>query len=87
VVADRSMEPSLVEGQGLITTPYGRAKPGQVRCVEHPQRPGFWLVKRVAAVHGDRMDVVSDNPAGATFADVMAEGSYRVLIAIPKRFM
>ena len=55
------MEPSLVEGQGLITTPYGRAKPGQVRCV-------------VTA-------------AGATFADVMAEGSYRVLIAIPKRFM
>lgn len=44
-------------------------------------------MKRVAAVHGDRMDVVSDNPAGATFADVMAEGSYRVLIAIPKRFM
>ncbi len=81
------MEPALVEGQGLIASGFGRAKAGQVRCFEHPQRPGFWLVKRVSEVHGDRMDVVSDNPAGTDFADVAVAGSYRVLLAIPRRFM
>lgn len=87
MVADRSMEPTLVEGQGLLTTPYGLAKPGQLRCFEHPQTPGFWLVKRVARVHGGRMDVVSDNPRGTDFADIPVAGSYRVVLAVPKRFM
>ncbi len=87
MVADRSMEPTLVEGQGLIASGYGRAKPGQLRCVEHPRRPGFWLVKRVAHVHADRMDLVSDNPRGTDFTGVPVAGSYRVLLAIPKRFM
>ena len=81
------MEPTLVEGQGLLATPYGRPKPGQVRCFEHPDRPGFWLVKRVVEVHGGAMDTVSDNPAGADFAAVPVAGSYRVLLAIPKRLM
>ena len=87
MVADRSMEPTLVEGQGLITSGYGRAKPGQLRCFEHPQRPGFWLVKRVARVRGPVMDVASDNPRGTDFTDVAIAGSYRVLLAIPTRFM
>ena len=41
------MEPTLVAGQGLIAVRSGRAAVGQLRCVEHPDRPGFWLVKRV----------------------------------------
>ncbi|MCU0277328.1 MAG: hypothetical protein MUE31_00395 [Candidatus Nanopelagicales bacterium] len=87
VVADRSMEPTLVEGQGLITTGYGRPKPGQLRCFEHPERPGFWVVKRVQQVHQNRMDLTSDNPVGTRFRDVPVENSYRVLLAIPRRFM
>jgi hypothetical protein len=81
------MEPTLVEGQGLLATPYGRPKAGQVRCFEHPDRPGFWLVKRVARVRGGAMDATSDNPAGADFAAIPVAGSYRVLLAIPKRLM
>lgn len=90
VVSDRSMEPTLVEGQGLLTTPYGLAKPGQVRCFEHPERSGFWLVKRVATVDGSIMTVRSDNPIGVdsrTFGPVAVDGSYRVLLAIPRRLM
>ena len=45
VVADASMEPTLVAGQGLLATGYGTVRVGQVRCMQHPQRPGFWLVK------------------------------------------
>jgi hypothetical protein len=92
VVADRSMEPTLVDGQGLLAVAWTRARPGQLRCLEHPSRPGFWLVKRVAAVDGDTMTVLSDN-RDATLADsrsfgaVPVAGSYRVVVRIPRRLM
>lgn len=85
------MEPTLVAGQGLLATAFGRPKSGQLRCFEHPRRPGFWLVKRVVAVNPDgTMTVASDNPAGidsGTLGAVAVRGSYRVLLAVPLRFM
>lgn len=86
VVSDTSMEPTLVAGQGLLGTRYGRPKPGQIRCFEHPQRPGFWLVKRVQEVTGATMRVSADNPRGTDsrhFGDVPVAGSYRVLLTVP----
>jgi len=93
VVADRSMEPTLVDGQGLIALRTRRAAVGQLRCVEHPGRGGFWLIKRVGEVHLDgTMSVVSDNRSMATvdsrsFGPVAVEGSYRVIARIPRRWM
>lgn len=85
------MEPTLVHGQGLLATPYGRPQAGQIRCFEHPDRPRFWLVKRVGQVHADStMSVTSDNPLGtdsSDFGPVPTVGSYRVLVAVPRRFM
>jgi hypothetical protein len=93
VVSDRSMEPTLVDGQGLVALPTASARVGQLRCFEHPDRPGFWLVKRVSDVHPDgTMSVLSDN-RGATLADsrsfgpVAVAGSYRVLVRFPRRLM
>ena len=87
------MEPALVDGQGLLAVEALRAEVGQLRCLEHPQRPGFWLVKRVAELHGDEtMTVLSDN-RDATVADsrsfgpVAIEGTYRVIVRIPRRWM
>lgn len=87
------MEPTLVDGQGLVAVPTRRAAPGQLRCVEHPRRPGFWLVKRVSEVHPDgTMSVLSDS-AEATMADsrsfgpVPIAGSYRVVLRVPRRLM
>jgi hypothetical protein len=93
LVADRSMEPTLVDGQGLVAVPSGSAAVGQLRCVEHPQRPGFWLVKRVSEVHEDgTMSVLSDNRDATTadsrsFGPVPIAGSYRVVLRIPRRLM
>lgn len=87
------MEPTLVAGQGLFTTSVGRARPGQIRVFEHPTRPGFWLVKRVGAVDGESMIVVSDNPEAegavdsSSFGPVDTAGSYRVVWAVPLRWM
>ncbi len=80
------MQPTLLPGQGLLATGYGPPKPGQIRCFEHPQRPGFWLIKRVRQVHGTTMTVSADNPDGTDsrhFGDVPVAGSYRVLISVP----
>lgn len=88
VVVDRSMEPTLKAGQGLIALRGGRLRVGQLRVVEHPFRPGFWLVKRTTEVLEDgRIRVSSDNPNAEggdsrDFGAVSGEGTYRVLAVI-----
>ncbi len=86
------MEPTLTAGQGLVGIRSRRADVGRIHCVEHPMRPGFWLVKRVATVDGDTMSVRSDNLAVDTvdsrrFGAVAVDGSFRVVIRIPSRWM
>lgn len=88
------MEPSLVDGDGLIAIRWPRVRAGQRRLFEHPQRPGFWMVKRVESVdrapQGRRMTVLSDNRT-ATLADsrsfgaVPIAGSYLVVLRVPRR--
>ena len=87
------MEPTLVDGQGLIAVPTRTAEVGELRCLQHPDQTGFWLVKRVAEVHADgTMSVLSDN-RDATLADsrsfgpVPVAGSYRVVLRVPRRWM
>ena len=87
------MEPALVDGQGLIAVRSDRARPGQIRCLEHPQRADFWLVKRVDQVLDDgSMTVLSDNREvtradSRSFGPVPVAGSYRVVARIPRRWM
>ena len=87
------MEPTLVDGQGLLGVPTRSAKVGQLRCLVHPGRPDFWLVKRVAEVHVDgTMSVLYDNREVTTadsrsFGPVPIVGSYRVVVRIPHRLM
>jgi len=87
------MEPTLVAGQGLVAIATRRVTVGQLRCVEHPERQGFWLVKRVSAVHDDgSMSVLSDNPTSTradsrSFGPVPVVGSYRVIVRVPRRLM
>ena len=92
VVADRSMEPTLVDGQGLIGVASRRARVGQLRAFEHPDRAGFWMVKRVTALDGASMIAESDNRDLPTvdsnsFGPVDVAGSYRIVIRIPRRWM
>jgi hypothetical protein len=82
------MRPALREGQGLLSVRSRRAKVGQLRVLEHPLRPGFWLVKRVSEVlPGERMRVLSDDPSATDadsrdFGSVPVAGSYRVLVVL-----
>lgn len=52
-IADHSMEPTLRPGDWVIAWQRpGRVRVGDVVVVEHPHRPGFEMVKRIAAVAG-----------------------------------
>lgn len=78
------MEPTLSANEGLIGVAWSRVRPGELRVFEHPERPNFWLVKRVASVDDDRMVVTSDNTAVQTvdsrsFGPIATRGSYRVV--------
>jgi phage repressor protein C with HTH and peptisase S24 domain len=88
VVAEDSMMPTLRAGDGLIAVRSRRVRRGQVRCIEHPERPGFWLVKRVGDIRGDTFEALSDNRTDRTvdsrrFGFVPVEGSYRMIVRVP----
>lgn len=86
------MLPTLRPGDGLIAVRWRRVRTGQIRCFEHPQRPGFWLVKRVAAIDRGRFEACSDNPhVGAVdsrhFGSVSGAASYRLVLTVPRRLL
>lgn len=65
-VQGRSMLPLLRPDDELLIDPraYRHRPPrvGDLLVAEHPQRPGLRLIKRVAAVAGDRCLLLGDNP-------------------------
>jgi nickel-type superoxide dismutase maturation protease len=76
-VEGTSMRPTLEPGEWAIAVALGRVRRGDVLVIEHPERPGFEIVKRVTAVEGDRTPagdamgeeeiwVEGDSPDGST---------------------
>jgi len=67
------MEPLLPEGSWAVLFPRPGHLPrlGQVVVAQHPQRPGFEVVKRVAAVSRSRglVWLAGDNRAASTDSD------------------
>jgi nickel-type superoxide dismutase maturation protease len=53
-VSGSSMRPTLEPGDWALAVVPERARPGDVVVVEHPERPGFEMVKRVVSLPGDR---------------------------------
>ena len=68
-VRGRSMAPALLPGDRLIVR-HRRSGPriGEVVVVRDPRQPDRELIKRVAAVDGDRVMLLGDNPAHSTDA-------------------
>jgi nickel-type superoxide dismutase maturation protease len=75
-VAGTSMLPTLEPGDWALAVRVRRVRRGDVVVIEHPERPGFELVKRVVYVPGDLapdgsklVDAVwieGDEPEGST---------------------
>ncbi|MCA1735676.1 MAG: signal peptidase I [Actinobacteria bacterium] len=68
VVADRSMEPALVDGDRLLARrsrrPFIR---GELVVIPHPRRADLWLVKRVIGLPGETITV--------DFGQVLVDGT------------
>jgi nickel-type superoxide dismutase maturation protease len=60
------MEPSLHEGDWVLARRSGHARPGQVVVLEHPQRPGLLIVKRVERLGPSGYWVLGDSPGAST---------------------
>jgi len=72
-VSEDSMRPTLAPGDEFVATASRPAEVGEIVALPHPDRQDFWLVKRLGAGPGDRVDghgamapdaawVISDNP-------------------------
>ena len=57
VVAEDSMRPTLVPGDGLLALRTRRPRIGTICVLRSPASPSTWLVKRVAGVAGDAVHV------------------------------
>jgi nickel-type superoxide dismutase maturation protease len=65
-VAGPSMEPTLSDGDWVLARSTDRAEPGDVVVVEHPDRAGLLVVKRVQRVGPDGYWVLGDAPGAST---------------------
>jgi nickel-type superoxide dismutase maturation protease len=75
-VEGESMAPTLRPGDFLIAARSGSIRRGTLVVVEHPNRPGYEMVKRVVGAPGDSIEDVTlggdqfwvegDNPAAST---------------------
>ncbi|MEE9592801.1 MAG: nickel-type superoxide dismutase maturation protease [Thermoplasmata archaeon] len=68
-IRDRSMEPTLREGDQVIASPLpyllGRPSVGDLVVLRHPYENRF-LVKRISEVDGSRISIVGDNRRHST---------------------
>ena len=60
------MVPTLHDGDWVLARGDGRAGAGQVVVLEHPQRPGLLIVKRVEHVDDEGYWVLGDAPESST---------------------
>lgn len=51
------MRPALEPGDGLIAAPMRRPRTGRLCVIRRPGDDDFWLVKRIAGVPGDVVEV------------------------------
>ena len=60
------MEPTLHAGDWILARRDGRAATGDIVVLEHPQRAGMLIVKRVERVDADGFWVTGDAPGAST---------------------
>jgi len=75
-VEGESMAPTLKPGDYMLAVRSRSIRRGALVVVEHPQRPGYEMIKRVAAIPGERVEdrtlgpdeywVTGDNEEGST---------------------
>lgn len=60
------MEPTLRQGDWALAVGVRRPRPGMVAVIEHPERPGFEMVKRLISARDDGWWVEGDAAGAST---------------------
>jgi len=67
VVSGDSMEPTLRDGDRVVVRRLGRApRAGDVVLVPDPRQPARSLLKRIAAIHSEGIELAGDHPERST---------------------
>ncbi len=84
-VAESSMVPTLNEGDWVLVLRGADVEEGDVVLLEHPQRPGMLLVKRLALIEpggywvvGDAPEVSTDSRHFGTVPEVLGKVVWRI---------
>lgn len=79
------MEPTLHDGDWIVARRNGRARVGDVVVLEHPERPGLLIVKRVDRVDaagywvlGDALGASTDSRHFGAVPEVIGRAVWRV---------
>jgi nickel-type superoxide dismutase maturation protease len=80
-VEGESMSPTLRPGDLLVAARSGPIRRGALVVLEHPERPGYEMVKRLAGIPGDAVGgvtlgpdefwLIGDNPSSSTDSRTM----------------
>ncbi len=66
-IAERSMRPTLDDGDWVVVRRgRGALRVGDVVILDHPEQPGFEIVKRVSALGPGGVMVLGDDPAAGS---------------------
>lgn len=79
------MEPTLPAGSRVVAVPYQAGQPlrvGDLVLARRPDRPDVEMIKRVAAVDGDRLVLLGDNPAQSTDSRLFGPVDRSAVIAV-----
>lgn len=64
-----SMEPTMYTGDVLIANRYKKPTHGSIVIISGEEENGEWLIKRVIAMEGDRVEIRGDNCVYVWYAD------------------
>lgn len=81
-IAGDSMLPTLTPGDYVLGDRDAVIRPSHIVALEHPTRPGFWLVKRVLALEGV-VDLGAGTVNGEHIEDEFRETSERGRFEVP----
>ena len=81
-IAGDSMLPTLTPGDYVLADRDAVIRPSHIVALQHPEQPGFWLVKRVLALEGV-VDLDEGTVDGEPFEDEFRTSSEQGRFEIP----
>lgn len=79
IISEQSMAPDLAPGDRILARRMRQPSRGAVVFFEHPERPAFWLVKRLIGLPGEEVTIRAGEVRinGESLSEPWAKGATR----------